>query len=358
MKQQRPTSFDIAALAGVSQTTVSRALSQSPLVSEEARRRVIDAAKTLRYKVDVNARKLRSRKIHTLAVLISEDLDSNDSPINPFFLPLIGSILKYAGQKGYDVLVSLQQKSDEWGTDYGFSRRADGIIFLGCKDYQVYTRLFEYLNEVGDPWVVWGVNRPDFARLCIGSDNEGGGYAATKHLIDLGRKRIAYLGKSQPEHPEFRDRYHGYCRALKAAGLPIDEALRVDAFLAREDGAAAIDKMLDNGVAFDAVFCATDLLAMGAMQELHKRGLRVPGDVSVVGFDDLWVCSSLSPALTTVRQDTEAAARALIDGLSSLIEAEDVTDTLMPAKLVIRESCGALSSRSLSCDALHSPAII
>lgn len=340
MKQQRPTSLDIAALAGVSQTTVSRALSQSPLVSEDARRRVIEAAKSLRYKVDVNARKLRSRKIHTLAVLISEDLNSNDSPINPFFLPLIGSILKYAGQKGYDVLISLQQQSDEWGTDYGFSRRADGIIFLGCKDYQVYTHLFEYLNEVGDPWVVWGVNRPDCARLCIGTDNEGGGYAATKHLIELGRRRIAYVGKYQPEHPEFRDRYQGYCRALKEAGLPVDGALRVEAFLDREEGSAAIDKMLDEGTAFDSVFCATDLLAMGAMQALHRCGLHVPNDVSVVGFDDLWVCSSLSPALTTVRQDTEAAARALIDGLSCLIEEEPVQDTLMPARLVIRESCG------------------
>ncbi|ESQ91561.1 LacI family transcriptional regulator [Asticcacaulis sp. AC460] len=342
MKQQRPTSLDIAALAGVSQTTVSRALAQSPLVSEDAKRRVLEAAKALRYKVDVNARKLRSKKIHTLAVLISEDLDNSENPINPFFLPLIGSILKYAGQQGYDVLISLQQKSDEWGTDYGFSRRADGIIFLGCKDFQVYTHLFEYLNEVGDPWVVWGVNRLDCARLVIGSDNEAGGYLATRHLLDLGRRRIAFIGKYQAEHPEFRDRYRGYCRALTEAGIAVDDALRVDAFLAREEGVAGVDRLLDNNIPFDAVFCATDLLAMGAMQELHKRGLHVPNDVSVVGFDDLWVCSSLSPALTTIRQDTEAAARALIDGLSSLIEDEPVVDTQMAPKLVIRESCGGL----------------
>ena len=345
MTVKRPTSFDIAALTGVSQTTVSRALAESPLVSHETRRKVQDAARALRYKVDANARKLRSRKIHTLAILISEDLEKNDNPINPFFLPLLGSILRYAGQKGYDVLVSLQQPADDWGTDYGFSRRADGVIFLGCKDYQSYTHKFEYLNEVGDPWVVWGVDRPDCARLCIGSDNEGGVYNAVTHLANLGRRRIAYLGKFQPEHPEFKERYQGYRRALQDAGLPYDENLRRDVFLDREEGVAAVAQMFAGGHAFDAVFCATDMLAMGAMQELIRRGLRVPEDVSVMGFDDLWVCSSLSPSLSTVRQDTVAAAQALVDGLSNLIEDEPAPDTRIPTQLVIRESCGGLNLR-------------
>ncbi|MDV6330257.1 LacI family DNA-binding transcriptional regulator [Asticcacaulis sp. 201] len=324
MGTKRPPSLDIAAMTGVSHTTVSRALND---------------------KVDLSARRVRSKKIHTLAVLISEDLDQTDNPINPFFLPLIGSILKYAGQKGYEVLVSLQQQSDDWGTDYGFSRRADGIIFLGCKDYESYTHKFEYLNAVGDPWVVWGVDRPDCAKLCIGSDNEGGAYDAVRHLVGLGRTRIAYLGKSAPEHPEFKERYEGYCRALTEAGLPVEDALHGDVFLEREEAVAAVDSMLDDGIRFDAVFCATDLLAMGAMQQLIRRGLRVPEDVSVMGFDDLWVCSSLSPSLSTVRQDTGAAARALIDGLSCLIENEPVHLTRMPTQLVIRESCGGLNIR-------------
>lgn len=340
---KRPTSFDIAALAGVSQATVSRALSGASSVSEPVRQRVFDAAAQLNYTVDINARKLRSKKINTIAVLVSEDLDHSDNRINPFFLPLIGSILDYANSKGVDVLMSLQKADADWGADYGFSRRADGIIFLGCKDYQSYTHKFEYLNEVGDPWVVWGVDRPDCAKLCIGSDNEGGAYAAVQHLINLGRTRIAYLGKSSIEHPEFKERYEGYCRALKDAGLPVEEALHADVFLEREEGVAAIDTMLDDGIPFDAVFAATDLLAMGAMQELIKRKVRVPEDVSVMGFDDLWVCSSLSPSLSTVRQDTEAAARALIDGLSCLIENEPVHVTRMPTQLVIRESCGGLN---------------
>lgn len=290
---------------------------------------------------EAQPRRQRSKKIHTLAVLISEDLEREDSPINPFFLPLIGQILKYAGAQGYEVLTSLQQSSDDWGTDYGFSRRADGVIFLGCRDYDIYTHKFEYLNEVGDPWVVWGVDRPDCAKLCIASDNEGGARDAVRHLIGLGRRRIAYLGKSSADHPEFRERFEGYRHALGEAGIAFDPALVGDCFLRREEAAARIEAMMAAGAVFDAIFCATDLLAMGAMQQVIRAGLRVPRDVSVIGFDDIWVCSSLSPSLTTVHQDTAAAARALVDGLSGLIEDEPFQITRIPTRLIVRESCGA-----------------
>lgn len=290
-------------------------------------------------------RRLRSKKIHTLAVLISEDLEREENPINPFFLPLIGQILKYAGGQGYEVLTSLQQSSDDWGTDYGFSRRADGVIFLGCKDYDVYTHKFEYLNEVGDPWVVWGVDRPDCAKLCIASDNEGGAFNAVGHLIGLGRRRIAYLGKSSPDHPEFRERFDGYRRALDAAGIAFDPDLVGDCFLRREEAAARVEGMMNARTSFDAIFCATDLLAMGAMQSVIRAGLQVPRDVSIIGFDDIWVCSSLSPSLTSVHQDTAAAARALVDGLSGLIEDEPFQITRIPTKLIVRESCGGLARK-------------
>lgn len=292
---------------------------------------------------DAQSRRLRSKKIHTLAVLISEDLEREENPINPFFLPLIGQILKYAGGQGYEVLTSLQQSSDDWGTDYGFSRRADGVIFLGCKDYDVYTHKFEYLNEVGDPWVVWGVDRPDCAKLCIASDNEGGAFNAVSHLIGLGRRRIAYLGKSSPDHPEFKERFDGYRRALAAAGIAFDPALVGDCFLRREEAAARVEGMMIARTGFDAIFCATDLLAMGAMQSVVRAGMQVPRDVSIIGFDDIWVCSSLSPSLTSVHQDTAAAARALVDGLSGLIEDEPFQITRIPTKLIVRESCGGLA---------------
>lgn len=338
MGVKRPTSFDIAALAGVSQATVSRALSQSPAVSEEVRKRVFEAAQQLNYTVDVNARKLRSKKINTIAVLISEDLDQ-DNPINPFFVPLLGAILKYAGQKGYDVLTSLQQQSASWSNDYGFARRADGLILLGYKDYDDYVRKAEGLSDIGEPWVVWGLVQPG-AGHSVGSDNEQGAYEAVSHLIRLGRRRIAFLGEASSSHPEFRDRYDGYARALRENGLSLDADLLADCFISREDGAAAVARLMQRGAEFDAVFGTADLPAIGAMQALQKQGRRVPQDVSVIGFDDLWAAACTTPALSTVRQDTTAAARALVDALDRMIANAPVEPVRVPTRLIIRESCG------------------
>jgi DNA-binding LacI/PurR family transcriptional regulator len=342
---KRPTSFDIAALAGVSQATVSRALSGAASVSEAVRQRVFDAATQLNYTVDINARKLRSKKINTIAVLVSEDLDHSDNRINPFFLPLIGSILDYANSKGVDVLMSLQKADADWGADYGFSRRADGIIFLGYRDFESYLRRVAVLQQVGEPWVVFGPVMPETPNLFIGSQNQEGAHSAVEHLIKLGRKRIVFLGEASEHHSEFFERFRGYQRAHAEAGLTPDPALAIDCFISREEGAAAIERLLDEGVQFDAVFAVTDLLAIGAIQSLQKRGLHVPKDVSVMGFDDLWACTCINPTLSTVRQDTTTAARVLVDTLAALIDNEPVEMTRIPTQLVIRESCGGIGDR-------------
>ncbi|MEI9903168.1 MAG: substrate-binding domain-containing protein [Asticcacaulis sp.] len=163
------------------------------------------------------------------------------------------------------------------------------------------------LRHVGEPWVVFGPVMPEDPNLFIGSDNEGGSHAAVEHLIRLGRKRILFLGEASERHSEFFERYKGYLRAHAEAGIAPDPALAVDCFISREEGAAAVERLLEEGVAFDAVFAVTDLLAIGAIQSLQKRGLHVPKDVSVMGFDDLWACTCINPSLSTVHQDTSAA---------------------------------------------------
>ncbi len=335
---KRPTSFDIAALAGVSQATVSRALSAASPVSEEVRRRVFEAAAKLNYVVDINARKLRSKKINTIAVLVSQDLDQTDNRINPFFLPLIGSILAYADEKGIDVLMSLQNQGDDWGMDYGFSRRADGIIFLGYRDFEAYKLRVENLRKIGEPWVVFGPVIKEDPDLFVGSDNAGGAHAAVTHLLKKGRKRIVFLGEASEHHSEFFERYKGYLRAHVEAGVAPDRDLAVNCFISREEGAAAVDRLLEGKVDFDAVFAVTDLLAIGAIQSLQKHGRTVPGDVSVMGFDDLWACTCINPTLSTVRQDTTTAAKVLVDTLGALIDGEKVEMTRIPTQLVLRES--------------------
>jgi DNA-binding LacI/PurR family transcriptional regulator len=338
---RRPTSIDIAAHAGVSQATVSRVLNQSALVSDTVRRRVMDAAQKLHYKVDSNARRLRSSKIQTLALLILEDMENEHSDINPFFLPMVGSIVKAAADKGYELVISLQRESNDWGADYCLSRPAEGIIFLGSKDFDTYVRNFRSHNHSDDNWVVWGLNRTDSGKTCVVSDNEGGVYEAIQHLVAQGRKRIAYIGKLHSDHWEFIERYQGYRRALHDAGIAFDEALTIDSQLTLEDGVQAAERLIASGVPFDAVFASTDMLALGAMRQLMSKGYRIPHDIAVMGFDDLWVGNAVWPPLSTVRQNTRLAGEILVDSVCALIEGTEVTTTRIPTQLVIRESCGA-----------------
>ena len=336
----RPTSFDVAAMAGVSQATVSRVLNDSALVSARARRRVMDAAQTLNYKVDANARKLRSKKVHTIEILVVEEVNNECGVINPFFVPMIAEIIKYAGQIGYETVVSLQPEN-QTGAPYScISRPASGIIFLAPKEFETYARTARSPNAADDHWVVWGRYCTDVNTACVVSDNEAGAFDAVRHLIALGRKRIAYLGKFSGEQWEFIERHKGYCDALKAAGLLREDGLQVDCVLNMAGGAEAVSRLIEAGVQFDAIFAATDVLGIGAMRELTARGISIPGEVAVIGFDDLWICNTVTPRLSTVRQDTGAAARVLVDSVAALIEGEVAATTKIPTELVIRESCG------------------
>ena len=147
--QGKPKAIDIAYLAGVSQPTVSRALRGSPMVSEETRRRIETIAQQLNYKVDKNASNLRRQHSDTLALLLFEDPTPDDSLINPFFLPMLGSITRACAQHGYDLLVSFQQLSDDWHVDYEDSRKADGLILLGYGDYLAYRRKLRTARRPG-----------------------------------------------------------------------------------------------------------------------------------------------------------------------------------------------------------------
>src|SRR5919112_4963733 len=154
--QRRPTSFDIAALAGVSQPTVSRALSGSPSVSEATRARVLAAAEQLNYKVDKNASGLRRQHSQTLALLFFEESASEDAAINPFYLSLLGPMVRRCAEHGYDLLISFQQLSSDWHVDYEDSRKADGIILLGYGDYLLHRPRLEQLVGHGTHFVRWG----------------------------------------------------------------------------------------------------------------------------------------------------------------------------------------------------------
>lgn len=340
MKDTKPTSFDIAYRAGVSQSTVSRALRDSPLVNAETRLKVQAIAKECNYKVDKNARNLRSQKTKTIALLLCEDHGTGDSLINPFFLSMLASITRATAKRGYDLLISFQQFSEDWHADYEDANRADGIIFLGYGDYESFVKKLVYLTKVGAHFITWGPVLEGQSGVSIGCENLNSSYVATQHLIASGRKNIVFLGDVSEHSPEFQLRYKGYLKALANAHIPVDNRLQMNAETAEEEGYQAIVALQQKGIVFDAVFGASDLIAIGAMKALEEAGLKVPKDVAVIGFDDIAMASYTHPPLTTVQQDTGLAGELLVETLLKLVNGEPAESMLLPAKLIVRGSSG------------------
>ena len=239
--------------------------------------------------------------------------------------------------------MSLQQLTDDWHIEYQASHRADGLILLGYGDYADYREKLAALAAANTRFIIWGPIVKDQPGRSFGCDNENGGYQATKHLIDLGRRHIAYIGRKVSHSPEHAARYDGYVRAHDEAGLAPDPALRLPADNSEQPGYDAAQQLIKSGTPFDAIFAVTDLIAIGALRAIREAGLTVPDDVAVVGFDDMPRAAYVSPALTTMRQNPEDAARGLVEGVVGLIEGNPVESTLMAPKLIVRESCGANS---------------
>ncbi|SDA20136.1 LacI family DNA-binding transcriptional regulator [Sphingomonas sp. NFR15] len=337
---KRPTSFDIAQLAGVSQPTVSRALRGMKSVNVQTRQRIEAIAKSLHYAVDKNASSLRSQASNTLALLFFEEPADDDATINPFFLSMLGSITRACARAGYDLLISFQQLSGDWHVDYQDSHKADGIILLGYGDYETYRARLDHLAEQGTHVVRWGAIGTGPAGITVGSDNRGGGALATAHLIGRGRRRIAFLGTTDARYPEVSDRYHGYRDALAAAGFVAEPELQIDAVTTEAAGQAAVEELARCGIGYDAIFAASDSIAIGAMRALSMQGRTVPGDVAIVGFDDLPSAQLTSPPLSSVTQDTRNAGEALVGTLLARLRGEPVDTAPLPTRLVVRASSG------------------
>lgn len=337
----KTTSLDIAQLAGVSQPTVSRALRGSPAVNAETRKRIEAIARQLNYAVDKNASNLRAKHTRTLALLFFEDPTSDDSLINPFFLSMLGSITRACAGHGHDLLISFQRSGD-WDGDFAASRKADGLILLGYGDYQQYRARLQALLVRGTHFVRWGQCLPGQPGISVGSDNFQGGFDATRHLLNCGRRRIAFLGAASTHYPEFLERYRGFGAALAAGTDGGTAPLQVDALSTEESGYHAAGRLLEDGVRFDALLAASDLIAFGALRALAEHGVSVPHAVSVVGFDDLPAAGFANPALTTVMQDTRRAGEALVETVLKLVHGEPASSLVLPARLIVRRSCGAV----------------
>ena len=176
--------------------------------------------------------------------------------------------------------------------------------------------------------------------MTVGTDNVAAGKLAGQHLIERGRKRIAFLGHADDHYPEFAGRYRGLVEAQRDAGIDPDAAQQFDALSTEEEGHTAARALIGSGARFDAIFAASDLIAIGAMRALSEAGRSVPSDVAVVGFDDIPTASLTTPPLTTVMQDIRGAGQALVETLLAQIEGRDLPPRKLPGKLVVRGSSG------------------
>ena len=274
----------------------------------------------------------------TLALLLFEDATSDGSNINPFFLRMIGSIARACASEGYDLLLSFQQIGEDWYAHYEEAHRADGLILLGYGDYTRSRQNLEKLAESGAHFVLWGPVIEGQPGISLGCDNFQGGLEATRHLLARGCRNIAFVGTRSDHAPEFQARYRGHLAALAEAGIDPNDEAQVHAESSELEGAEGAAHILSTLADVDALFCASDMIAIGAMNHLRSAGRDVPGDIAVMGFDDIGAAAYSNPPLSTMRQDTIAAGEAIVATLLNRVNGGDASPDLLVPQLILRDS--------------------
>ena len=334
---------DVALYAGVSPRTVSNVVNDFALVSDAMRKRVQKAIDELGYEPNLAARNLRQGRSGLLMLAVPE-------LGNPYFSELSDLIIPEARRHGYNVIV--EQTDGDEARELQLLERisrshfVDGVLFTPVALSE--DELRGYLGEV--PVVLLGEHLDVGPHDHVGIDNVAAARVAVEHLISLGRTRIAAIGDQvEPTHEMARYRTRGYLDALEAAGYALDHDLVAQAVsFHRRSGAEAMSRFLELAEPPDAVFCYNDLLAIGAIHALLERGLRVPQDVAVVGFDDIEEGRYCTPTLTTISPDKGTIAVAAVGRLLERLHGDDAPPGTQQVdfRLVVRQSTmeGAVSS--------------
>jgi len=325
---------DIARQAGVSVMTVSRVLRDAPDISEATKVRVRAIAQQLGYVPDVMARSLRTRSTRLLGAVVPAVTD-------PVFGPALRTIEERAQEAGFDLLVA--QSLGEADREDAclrrlLARRVEGLFLGPAGRLTSSVPIYDELRRRGARMVLLGpTEAASQGFVQVGADEAAASQAITSHLLALGHRRIVFLA-GPPPCASAQARFVGYRRALRAAGLDVDDRLVFRAGLNVSDGAKALERMLAESVQATAVQAVNDLVAVGAMAELLQRGYRVPGDISVAGFGNLFREDVAAVPLTTVRQPKHRLGVAALDAMMAWLRGERPERQLLPAELVVRAS--------------------
>ncbi len=334
----RPRLADVAARAGVSKKTVSNVVNEFPFVAEATRARVLEAIEELGYHPNLSARNLARGRTGIIALVIPQ-LDM------PYFSELARHVVDLAQSRSWVVLI--EQTMADRGYEQrilegDLSRRIDGLLFSPSS-----TSVAKVQRPAGAPPIVLlGEVVADGRFDHVSIDNVAAARTATRHLVEIGRRRIAAIGTKRSRPGASKQRLEGYREALTQAGLPVEADLERPApRYVGEIGAAAMDDLLDLAEPPNAVFCFTDLLALGALRAIHRRGLRVPDDIAVVGHDDIPYGRIATPSLTTIAPDKRAIADIALDLLDQRVAGHrppPPREVLVDFELKIRESTAGI----------------
>lgn len=329
--QRRVTTHDVAARAGVSQPTVSLVLSKNPTarVAADTRERVLRAAQELGYRPNVVARSLVRRRSYAIGLVVP-DL------ANQFFAHVVSGAERVAAEEGYAVLLCEQRGGIDAQLDALRARQVDGLILDAAGASSIPEELLDGINVVL-------IDQPSERWPGVASDAEGAGRMAAEHLIRLGHRRIAFVGPSADVH-SFRMRERGFTRALRDAGIGVETELFRRAPATVAGGHTAMRALMSRLDVPTAVFFANDLLALGAYKACAQLGVSIPGDVSIIGCDDIEFAQLVTPELTTVavpaRELGARAARLLVRELAGDPVGPSHQARPLPVRLMVRGSTG------------------
>lgn len=324
---------DLAKIAGVSPGTVSRALSGNTLVNAKTREKIEAIARAHGFRPNQMASKLRRQKTGVIGVAIPLGHDVRQQISDTFFMTLLGHLADELTEKGYDLMLRrvIPAHDEDWLDRYIGSGMVDGVIVIGQSDQ------FDRIEDVADgyrPMVVWGNHQEGQRHCVVGTDNRLGGKLAAERLIAAGATSLIFLGDTQPI--EFAARFAGAKEVADRIGVPI-RALptHLSPDRTRKEVAAHLRKMIGT---VDGIFAATDSVAVACLKELRDHGIKVPGQIKLMGFDDLPMSSQTDPPLSTIRQDIAAGAKGLVDLLLRRIAGVDTESLVLPPHLIARET--------------------
>jgi LacI family transcriptional regulator len=334
---EKPTIFDVAQLAGVSTSTVSRTVNGHAGVSPELRARVLEAIGKLGYDQDYMARGLATRTSTTIGLIVTDIR-------NPAYAELIRGAEAEANSRGYDILFCNTAESAEKEASYMKTLRRHRVAGIVISATRMNDEHIVALVREGTPFVLVNKYMPDLNCPCVRTDTALGARLATSHLLERHHRRILLLN-GPPASQSAQLRQQGYLEAFAACDAPVDVQLMRSCQPSIDGGYSGITECLDAGLSFTAVFAYNDLVAVGVLDALRDRKIEVPGTIAVASFDDTILASHTSPPLTSVHQDMDLLGRAAVKFLLDVVQGEPMTPrhTVLEPTLVIRESSGGVA---------------